>query len=362
MRKVVIAGAGGYIGSVLAPYLAERGLDVLAYDTGFFEDSLLSEYRGPAVVRKDMRDAVQGDFAGADAVVMLAGISNDALGGLSAETVYAPTRDYAVKVARYCKTLGAKFIYASSCSIYGRGGAALAHEGSEVFPQTPYSLNKLEVEQELAKLADRDFAPISLRFATVFGPSPRIRFDVFVNMFAGMALTSKRLVLNSDGSAWRPSLHILDACKAVHACLGLRTHASGHLVLNVGEDSENYQIRTVAELVRDRVPGCRIEFLGQSKDGLSSQFAELVKDRKVSDGVDTRSYQISFAKIKRAIPGFRCDWSVPKGIDNLIDELERAGLDEEKFLNPKFYRLQALELLHRNGRINDRLRWAAEAA
>ena len=221
MKRILVTGSLGYLGSVLTSYLVEAGYDCMGYDTGFFKDSLLYPPPLTPTVFRDARDITQSDLKHIDVVIHLAGISNDPMGKLDAASIYDPTRTYTFKIAKMCKKLGVKFIFASSCSIYGLGVDELLTEESQVFPQTGYSMNKLQVEEDLRSISDSSFSPISLRFATVFGNSPRIRFDVVINMLTGMAMANKTIVLNSDGKAWRPNLHILDLCMAVRCAIDL---------------------------------------------------------------------------------------------------------------------------------------------
>jgi nucleoside-diphosphate-sugar epimerase len=360
MKKVIITGAAGYLGSVLTGYLSEKGYACAGYDTGFFRDALLYPHADICTFIKDARSIVEADLEGAIGVVHLAGISNDPLGKLDAAKVYDPTRAYSLSIASMCKKLGIRFVFASSCSIYGIGGAVLLNENSPVHPQTHYSLNKLQIESDLREISDDEFGPVALRFATVFGLSPRIRFDVVINMLAGMAFTDGRIVLNSDGQSWRPNLHVLDLCQAVVGALELETRCQGLQILNVGSDENNMKIIDIARIVQNAVPGCELKFLSDNpeldKEGL-------IKDRKVKDGAaDTRTYQVSFEKIKSVMPKFQCEWSVERGVQQMVDMFRDINLDKAKFKHHGFYRLQQLEFLHGSGQINDDLYWTGRTA
>jgi nucleoside-diphosphate-sugar epimerase len=355
-ERVLITGGLGYLGTVMAPYLARHGFVPVVADVGFFEDCLITSPDPFEILRKDARDLSLKDLEGFDAVVHLAGISNDPFGDLTAEKVYDPTRHYAKAIAAMCKSLGTRFIFASSCSIYGKGDGAQMTEESVVFPQTPYSINKLQIEGDLTELSGPDFQPVILRFATVYGMSPRIRFDVYINMLVGMALSRGEILLNSDGKAWRPNLHILDLCKAVLFSLRAPRTSGGPLTLNVGDSQDNYQILDVAKMVEGAVPGSRIKFMNQGKE--DSEKWDLIRDRKVPDGVDTRTYRVSFEKIKTALPGFQCDWRVPEGIARLVSDLRAIGLSEAQFSSRDFYRLQKIEHHFKSGRLTETLRWA----
>ena len=267
IERVLIIGSQGYLGSRLTPYLIEKGFDVSCYDTGFFKEGIISPVTKHKTLKKDARLLNLDDFNGFDAVILLAGISNDPFGKLSSAQIYDPTLTYALKIAKFCKSLKIKFIFPSSCSVYGATSASgLLSETSKTNPQTPYSLNKVQIEDGLKDLANETFSPIALRFGTVYGMSPRIRFDVVINMLCGLALTSKKITLNSDGQAWRPHLHIDDACEALACCLDNEIKTDGLLVLNVGRNEDNYKILEIAKIVKSNVAGAELSFLGSGSD------------------------------------------------------------------------------------------------
>jgi len=350
----LITGSLGYFGSVLSDHLAENGYDCIGYDTGFFKNCLLYPPPQTKTVLKDVRDMTEYDLKNIDVVVHLAGISNDPMGNLNAESVYNPTRAYALKIAKLCKKLGIRFVFASSCSVYGLGGDELLGESSETHPQTGYSLNKLQIEEDLRSISDQNFSPIALRFATIFGLSPRIRFDVVINMLVGMAVSGGMIILNSDGKSWRPNLHILDACEAVRCAIDLKYDGQDLMVLNVGADENNLQVIEIAEIIRQCVPETELTFLHDNpeldRDGL-------IQDRKIKQGTDTRTYRVSFEKLKWAMPALTIGWSVEKGVRNMVAGLNELSFDTEVFKRRGFYRLQHLEDLYGNNKISDNLRW-----
>lgn len=354
MKRILVTGSLGYLGSVLTISLVESGFDCIGYDTGFFKDSIL--YPTPTIltVFRDARDITEVDLKNIDVLVHLAGISNDPMGNLNPAQIYDPIRLYSFKIAKMCKKLGVRFIFASSCSVYGLGADELLTEISPTYPQTPYSLNKLQIEEDLRSISDKDFSPIALRFATVFGNSPRLRFDLVVNMLTGMAMANKKIVLNSDGQAWRPNLHINDVCKAVRCAIKFDYRGGELLVLNVGSDENNLKVIEIAKIIQRAIPGCELKFLAENpeldKEGL-------IRDRKIKSGGDTRTYKVSFEKIKETLPGFKCEWSVERGVKDMAAKLEEISFNMEIFKRRGFYRLQQLEYLYENGNISDDLQW-----
>lgn len=357
MKKILITGCLGYIGSVLSEFLEKLGYDCIGHDTGFFRNCRFYQGKEPKLLIGDMRHFDQALLDGVDTVVHLAGISNDPFGNLTKEKVYDPSREYSLNLAKICKERNIKFIFASSCSVYGRGGEYLLNEESPLYPQTPYSMNKLEIERGLMNMAGGSFSPIILRFATVFGLSPRIRFDVVVNMMTAMAFTTKKIILNSDGQAWRPLVHIEDICEAIKRAIDFRN--SGTLILNVGNKNNNYKIIDIAEIVKKFVNGCEIVFMNLKGKCRMTDEEELIRDRKVQDGVDSRTYRISFDKIENVLQDCICNRTLEDGIVSMLQRFDEMHLTELDFKNPKYYRLQTMEKLYKNNLIDDNLFWIA---
>ncbi len=347
-KKLLIIGAQGYLGSRLLDYFLEHGYECTGIDVGFFQYGVLYAPLDSSCVRKSASEVSEKDIKGYDVVLQLAGISNDPFGGLNSTNVYHPTRVYARNIAKICKDLGVRYIFPSSCSVYGIGDIELNEQGP-TNPQTGYSRNKLEVESDLAELADGDFSPIALRLATVFGLSPRPRFDVVINMLCGMAVAEGRVVLNSNGEAWRPHVYIEDVCEAFRCCVEWKYIDPALMVLNVGRGDNNCRVLDIAQIIQRKVAGCCFEFLDSS---LSDENASLVRDLKVQDGVDKRTYRVNFDKIHSVLPGYKAHWSIERGIDKLLSDLSFWGLDSVKFKQREFYRLQQLEFLSKKGSLD----------
>ena len=354
MKRILITGSLGYLGSVLTNYLVESGYDVVGYDTGFFQDALFYPAAEAKTHYCDARSITEKDLENIYALVHLAGISNDPVGNLDAASIYDPTRAYSLHIAKMCKKAGIKFIFASSCSVYGMGDEQFLSESSSTHPQTFYSLNKLQIEGDLQSISDKDFSPIALRFSTIYGPSPRIRFDLVINMLVGMAFSTKSIVLNSNGLSWRPNLHILDACQAIKCAIELDYQEGKLLVLNVGADEDNLQIIEIAKTIQKAVIGCELKFL---IDNPELDQEGLIKDRKIKDGSDTRTYKVSFAKINKVFTHFKCMTNVENGVQDMIQTFERLSFSSTHLKTRGFYRLQQLEDLHASGHISDELLW-----
>jgi nucleoside-diphosphate-sugar epimerase len=355
MQKILIIGNQGYLGSHLTEYLIDRGYDCQGIDTGFFENGILMQPKPITTKAMDARFIGEENIKGFDAVIVLAGISNDPFGNMPVSQIYDPTRDYALKIASMCKKLGIKFLYPSSCSVYGAAmDTSLLDETMTTNPQTPYSINKLQVEEGLSKLADDSFTPIALRLSTIYGMSSRIRFDCVINMLCGLALTTKKVTLNSNGEAWRPHLHIEDACQAFQKCIDWDINSGELVVLNVGRNEDNLKIIDVAKMIHQNVEGSQLNYLSNKDE---DDRDNLIKDRKIQDGVDTRTYKVLFNKINIVLPDFNCKWNVERGVKQLLNELQYIELSDEVFNRKEFYRLQQIEFLHKQNMIDDDLFW-----
>ncbi len=338
--KVIFTGADGYIGAVLGPKLLDAGYAAVGIDTGFYRRGWLFDDRRtrPMVLTKDTREIAREDLDGAYAVIHLAELSNDPLGEQDQGLTFEINHHTSVRLARLCREAGVRrFVYASSCSIYGAGGSDARTEESSVNPQTAYARCKVLVERDVKTLATPTFAPVFLRNATAFGASPRQRFDLVLNNLAGWAWTTKQIRMTSDGSPWRPLVHVDDLCQAILCALKAPHEAVAGEAFNVGADEQNYRIREIAEVVNETFPDCRLS-LGNS------------------DG-DSRSYRVSFEKIRAHMPEFKCRWSLEHGAAQLRLIFERVGLTEEVFKAPPFTRLAELRYLKDSRQLGQDLRW-----
>ena len=339
--KVFVTGVDGYIGVMMVPLLQRRGHEVVALDTGYYRDGCL--YNGiedfPAVHRRDLRHVNENDLDGIDAVVHLAELSNDPLGQHNPEITRGINHHASVRLADLAKRRGAKrFIYASSCSVYGAGKDDIKTEESPTNPQTTYAECKVMVERDVSGMADDDFSPTFLRNATAFGPSPRMRFDIVLNNLAGLAWTDRAIRMNGDGSAYRPLVHILDICDAVACALDAPRPVVHNQIFNVGQDSDNYRIKEIAEIVREVFPGCAVEF--------------------GPHGADSRSYRVSFEKIRTKL-GFECKRNATIGAVQLYSLFKKIDMSKEVFNFRAFTRLRQLEYLLKLGQLDDQLFWRA---
>jgi nucleoside-diphosphate-sugar epimerase len=339
--KVLVTGHHGYIGSVLAPLIAEAGHEVTGVDTFFYEGCDFIPDLGPITsVRADVRDLGVEDLAGYDAIVHLAALSNDPLGELNEELTLAINFRATADLARNAKEAGVeRFIFASSCSMYGAAaGEERVSEDAPLKPLTAYAVSKVRSEEALAELADADFAPIFMRNATVHGSSPRLRFDVVLNNLSGWAYTTGRVRIMSDGTPWRPIVHVRDVARASLAMLEAPADVVSGVAFNVGANDENYQVRDLGTIVQETFPDCTIEYAEGA-------------------GPDPRSYRVDFTKLERALPDFATKWTAADGARELRDAFEQVALTAEGFQGDKYTRLARLRLLTDEGRLDDQLHW-----
>jgi nucleoside-diphosphate-sugar epimerase len=321
--------------------LLDRGHEVIGVDTGFYRDGWLYHSRRSryaACLNKDLRHLTADDLHGCEAVVHLAELSNDPLGQLSPHVTYDINHAGTVALARQCKQMGiVRFVYTSSCSVYGVGADTYQTEASLPNPQTVYAKCKILVERDLSMLADDDFSPTFLRNATAYGPSPRMRFDLVLNNLAGLAWTTQEIRMTSDGTPWRPLVHVQDICNAIACALEAPRELVHNECFNVGATTENYQVREVAQIVAETFPGCILTW-------------------GTNDG-DNRSYRVSFEKIQTRLPEFQCRWDVKKGAEQLRALFERIAMPHELFTFRAYTRLKQLEHLLRTRQIDDAFYW-----
>jgi nucleoside-diphosphate-sugar epimerase len=341
--KIFVTGVDGYIGAVLGPYLLERGLSVLGLDTGYYRDGwLFSDIKrlpcSPQTLQKDLRHVAERDLDGCDAVVHLAELSNDPLGQNKPEVTHRINHKGSVALAEKTRAVGIRrFIYTSSCSVYGAGTGDFLDETAPANPQTAYAECKTLVERDVGAMAAPDFCPVFLRNATAFGPSPRMRFDIVLNDLCALAWTTQRIAMTSDGSPWRPLVHVDDICEAVYRALVAPEDAVRGRIFNVGQNSENYRVRDIARIVAEEFTGCEVT-VGPS-------------------GGDNRSYRVNCDRIHRDLPGFACKRTVRDGARELHDVFRRIRMTPETYRFRAFTRLRQLQYLQATEQVDGDLFW-----
>ncbi|HZS33535.1 MAG TPA: SDR family oxidoreductase [Methylomirabilota bacterium] len=340
--RILVTGHRGYIGAVMTPMLLAAGHDVVGLDSDLFEQcTFLDGLVDVPEIRKDVRDVEADELSGFQAVIHLAGLSNDPLGNLNPALTYEINHHATVRLARLARDAGVeRFLFSSSCSNYGAAGEVPVDETAPLRPITPYAISKVRAEQDLARLATASFSPVFLRNATAYGASPRLRFDLVLNNLVAWAYTTGRVHLKSDGTPWRPVIHVEDIGRAFLAALAAPRERVHRQAFNVGATGENYRIRDLAEIVREVVPGSRIE-------------------RAADGGPDPRCYRVDFGKIGRTLPEFEPRWDARRGAVELLAAYRRGRLAADDYEGPRFKRIDHLRRLLAAGCLDATLRWTA---
>ena len=344
--RVLVTGHHGYIGAILAPMLVQAGHEVVGLDSDLYAACTYGEWQDTVPsIQKDIRDVELEDLKGFDCVMHLAGLSNDPLGDLNPELTGEINHQASVRLAKLAKQAGVRrFIFSSSCSNYGAAGDDMLDENSAFNPVTPYGKSKVMVEQDVSQMADDHFSPTFLRNATAYGVSPFLRFDLVLNNLVAWAFTTGKIYMKSDGSPWRPIVHIEDISRAFLAALHAPIEKIHNEAFNVGQTTENYRIRELAEIVAETVPGCEVSFAPDA-------------------GPDKRNYRVNCDKIQRVLPEFKPQWNARRGAQELYRTLTAvSGLKLEDFEGPRYKRIAHIKELISAGVLDQSLRWTKEPA
>ncbi len=338
--KVLVTGHRGFIGTVMVPILQKEGFDVTGLDTDLYRFCTYGDnpIEIPSI-NKDVRDVEKEDLKGFDAIVHLAALSNDPLGNINADLTYDINHKAAVRIAEMAKEVGVKrFLFASSCSMYGKAGEDVLDETATFNPVTPYAKSKVYVERDVTPMASDDFSPVFLRNATAYGVSPRIRFDLVINNLVAWAFTTGKILLKSDGTPWRPLVHIEDITQAVVCALKAEQEVIHNLAVNVGSNEENYQMRDLANFVKEIVPNCELEYAEGA-------------------GPDTRCYRVNFDKIHRVFPEFKTQWTAKMGVEQCYNSYVKYGLNLDDYEGIKYKRIAHIKNLIEQRMLDTHLRW-----
>lgn len=337
--RVLVTGHNGYIGSVMVDVLHAAGHSVVGLDAYFFENCGITQAERIPAFRKDLRDVTHADLQGFEAIVHLAALCNDPLGDLNPDWTNEINFKASLRLAQLARDAGVKrFLYASSCSMYGKAGDDALTEESPLRPLTPYAVSKIRTEEEVSKLADDDFSPVFLRNATAYGWSVRLRADVVLNNLVCWAHATGKVRIMSDGTPWRPLVHVEDISRVAAAALGAPRSAIHNQAFNVGVNEENYRVRDLAAIVSKTVPNCVVEYAA-------------------GGGPDPRSYRVSFNKLARLLPEFKPTWTAATGAQQVYQHIKEAAITLADFQGPRFTRLAQFKSLLEAGMLNDTLRW-----
>ena len=339
--RILVTGHNGYIVSIMMSMLKEVGHEAVGIDSYYFADcSLFDTTDNFLAFKKDIRDLNIGDLTGFDAVIHLAALCNDNLGDLNPELTYNINYKASVHLARLAKDAGVeRFLYSSSCSMYGAASSEdILEESAPLNPITPYAISKVKAEEDISKLADDHFCPVFMRNATAYGVSPRLRGDIVLNNLAAWAFTTGKIKIMSDGTPWRPIVHIRDICNAFIAVLNAPKSVIHNQAFNIGVNEENYQVKDLAEIVKQVIPNCEIEYSGEGKP-------------------DPRNYRVSFDKLQKNIPEFTSKWTAYQGACELYQVFQKIGFSKTDLEGDKFIRLSKLKFLLQNNYLTKELFW-----
>lgn len=341
--RVLVTGHKGYIGSVMVPMLARAGHEVVGMDNDWYRRcTYIDGMMAIPEIQKDIRDVQESDLAGFQAVIHLAALSNDPLGNLNPDLTYDINHYGTIRLAEAARAAGvSRFLFSSSCSNYGAGGDGLLNETAPFNPVTPYGISKVRAEQDLTKLADHNFSPVLLRSATAYGVSPRLRFDIVLNNLTAWAVASGKIMIKSDGTPWRPIVHIEDISRAFMAALTAPKELVHNQAFNVGRAEENYRIREIADIVQAVVPNCEVTFANDASP-------------------DTRNYRVDCSKIAKTLTSFQPQWTAKSGAEQLYGAFKRTGLTVEAFEGPTYKRIDQIRSLMNEGLLDSTLRWTGK--
>ena len=342
--KVLLTGHKGYIGAVAGPLLRDAGHEVVGLDIDLYAGCNFGRSEDITEVRKDIRDITRRDLAGFNAVVHLAALSNDPLGNIDSQLTYDINHRASARLAKLAKEAGVeRFVFSSSCSTYGAAGDSFLDESAALNPITPYGESKVLVERDVCLLADDDFSPTYMRNATAYGASPRLRLDIVLNDLVASAFTTGRILIKSDGTPWRPIVHIRDIIAAIVAVLEAPRELVHNETFNVGRTDENYQVRDLANIVAETIPGCDVEYAP-------------------GGGPDKRCYRVSCEKILRVLPNFRPYWSARMGAQELYDAYRMIGLTPHDLECGRYVRIAQIQKLWKKNQLDKLLRWCETAS
>lgn len=339
--NILVTGNNGYIGSILTELLLRKGYDVTGFDTNYFKECEFNKFHFEIKqINKDIRNVSMEDLKNVDAIIHLAALSNDPLGEFNFELTYDINYHATLKLASLAKKLGIiRFLYASSCSMYGIANKEEVTEESTLAPITAYAISKVKSEKALSNMADSKFSPVFLRPATAYGIAPMLRCDIVLNNLVGWAYTTGKIHIMSDGTPWRPAIHVEDLANAFIACLEAPIEVVHNEAFNIGQEKENYQIRNMADIVKKIIPNCEIEYTYEH-------------------GSDSRTYKVNFDKISTKLKGyFFPKWNAEKGVVQLYNAFKKHGLTYKEFIGTKYIRINRLKKLVKNKKINKNLFW-----